>query len=372
MKVALVHDWLVAQRGGEQVLLELCRLFPDAPIFTLVHAPGSVDPEIEAHPIHTTFVQRLPGAPRRFRGYLPLFAAAVETIDLSDFELVLSTSHCVASAVRTHPGQLHVAYVHTPMRYIWDQLPAYAGRLTPLAAVLAHPLRLWNQATARRPDVLVANSEFVRRRIARTWGRDAHVIHPPVDVDFFAKAEARERRGYLVVSALVPYKRVELAVQLASERRLELTVIGQGPEAARLSRLAGPTVRFVPWATRQELRDAYAGARALVFPGVEDFGITPIEAMAAGCPVLALGEGGVRETVQDGKTGVFFATPTVAALSAGLDELEALRARGAFRAEDLRARARAFSRRRFAGEVLALLGRYGQAPAPLAVEVASW
>ena len=183
MRVALVHDWLVTQRGGENVLLELGRLFPAAPIFTLVHAPGRVHPEIEAHPIHTSFIQKLPGAPRHFRQYLPLFPAAAESWDLSRFDLIVSSSHCVAKGVHTHAGQLHLAYVHTPMRYVWDQMPQYLASLPiqalsePLARVAAVPLRRWDVTSAQRPHILVANSRFVASRIARVWGREAEVVY---------------------------------------------------------------------------------------------------------------------------------------------------------------------------------------------------
>jgi glycosyltransferase involved in cell wall biosynthesis len=368
MRVALVHDWLVAQRGGENVLLELGRLFPEAPIFTLVHRPGSVHPELEAHPIGTSFVQRLPGAPARFRQYLPLFPRAIEGFELAGFDLVLSTSHCVAKGVRTRPDQLHVSYVHTPMRYIWDQLPSYLGALPAgralawVARAAVMPLRHWDVASAARPSLLVANSHFVRRRIARVWGRDAEVVYPPVDVDFFAAAPAAERRGFLVVSALVPYKRIELAVELATARRLPLTVVGEGGERARLTRAAGPTVRFVGALGRDELRRAYAEAEALWFCGEEDFGIVPVEAMAAGCPVIAYASGGALETVVDDgpePTGVLYPWPTRASLEAGLDQLLVRRERGSFRPEVLRAQARRFDRGRFVEAMGAILGRFG-------------
>lgn len=369
MRVALVHDWLVAQRGGENVLLELARAFPEAPIFTLVHQAGSVDAEIERHPITTSFVQRLPGAPRHFRQYLPLFPRAVERWDLSAFDVVISSSHCVVKGVRTNPRQLHLSYVHTPMRYLWDQLPHYVPDWPSKAAwvtaarLASAPLRRWDVSSAQRPNVLVANSAYVARRIARVWGREAHVVYPPVDVDFFAAAPARGRRGLLVVSALVPYKRVDLAVLLATRHGLPLTVIGEGGERAYLERIAGPTVRFAGSLSRSELRDAYAGAEALLFCGVEDFGIVPVEAMACGCPVIALADGGALETVVEGgdaPTGVLFADPTVEALQEGWRRFERALGQGGFARDRMVAHARQFDAPRFSAQIVGLLDAHGR------------
>ncbi|MEK7704428.1 MAG: glycosyltransferase [Myxococcota bacterium] len=369
MRVALVHDWLVAQRGGENVLLELARALPGAPIFTLVHRPGAVDAELERHPIVTSFVQGLPGAPRRFRQYLPLFPAAVARWDLSPFDLVISSSHCVAQGVRTSARQFHLAYVHTPMRYLYDQLPHYVptwpskGLWVGAARLASAPLRHWDVQSATRADVLVANSDYVARRIARVWGRQAQVVYPPVDVDFFAAVLERARHGLLVVSALVPYKRVDLAVQFATRHGLPLTVVGEGPERGRLRALAGATVQFVPTLSRSELRDAYAGAEALLFCGVEDFGMVPVEAMASGCPVLAFADGGALETVVDADneaaaTGVLFAEPTLSALERGWRRLRARAEAGGFRGETLRAHAARFGRRQFLSRLDELLRQH--------------
>ncbi len=350
MRVALVHDWLVAQRGGENVLLEMARLFPDAPIYTLVHRPGSVHEELEHHPIRTSVLQRLAPA-GGFRRFLPLFPLAAEAWDLSRYHLVLSTSHCVAKGVRTGRGQQHLAYIHTPMRYIWDQLPAYvprvAGRalLVPAARVLTAPLRRWDVRSARRANALLANSRHVADRIRRLWGREARVLYPPVDVDFFAAgARAGARRGFLVVSALVPYKRVDVAVAWATERGAELTVVGDGSERPRLEARAGPTVHFAGTLGREELREAYGRAEALLFCGVEDFGIVPVEAMAAGCPVVALAAGGALETVDD-RVGALFPEPTPASLANAVLELG--RNRGRITGDTLRQRAQQFGRERF-------------------------
>ncbi len=367
MRVALVHDWLVAQRGGENVLLELARLFADAPIFTLVHTPGGVHPDIEAHPIHTSFVQRLVGAPRRFRHYLPLFPLAVERFDLAGFDLVISTSHCVAKGVRTSSEQLHISYVHTPMRYLWDQLPHYLHGLpapellTPGVRTLTAPLRAWDVASAQRPDLLLANSRFVAARIRRVWGRDAEVLYPPVDVEYFAAAPEVLRHGFLVVSALVPYKRVEHAVEVATAQSLPLTVVGDGSERHRLTALAGPTVRFVGGLGKEALRQAYASAEALLFCAEEDFGIVPVEAMAAGCPVVAYGSGGARETVVgegEGATGVLYPDPTAASLAWGIERFARRRDKGRFARQVLLAQAKRFARDHFVGGFRGVVGRY--------------
>ena len=353
-RVALVHDWLTVQRGGENVLLALANMFADAPIFTLAHVPGRVHPDIERHRIHTSFIQSLPGAPLCFRPYLPLFPAAIASFDLSAFDLVISTSHCVAKGVQTQAHQKHISYIHSPMRYLWDQLPQYLpggllGRLAePGARWVSEPLRRWDRVSAARPDIMLANSAHVAARIRRVWGRHAQVVYPPVDVDFFVAAPASPPRyGYVVASALVPYKRVDLAIKAANALQLPLTVVGNGPELPRLQRLAGPTVTFKRNLTRVALRDLYAGAEGLLFCGVEDFGIVPIEAMAAGCPVVALRAGGLCETVVPEVTGVFFAAPEVAAVIAAVRKLQTLRRAGAFTPGTLRAHTQQFATSHF-------------------------
>lgn len=351
-RVALVHDWLVAHRGGEKVLLEIARLFPDAPIFTLVCEPSRVHPELLARTIHTSFLQRLPGAPLRFRQYLPLFPRAIETFDLSGFDLVVSTSHCVAKGVRTR-GR-HLSYVHTPMRYIWDQLDSYVPRvpgqvwLRRVANTLVQPLRHWDAVSAGRPTRLIANSEYVAQRIERFWGRKASVVYPPVDIERFKTPTGAEpRHGLLVVNALVPYKRTELAVELANRRRLRLTVVGDGPERRALEKLAGSTVRFLPSVDAPTLASLYQGACALIHCGEEDFGIAPVEAMASGTPVIGLGHGGLCETVIDQRTGVLFAEPTIDSLCSAFDRFSQID----FEPMDIRRHVERFSTARFRSEI---------------------
>lgn len=334
-RVVLVHDWLTGMRGGEKVLEALCAAFPEAPLYTLLHLPGTVSQTIEARPIQTSFLQRMPLVARRYRHYLPLFPLAAESLRLPPCDLVLSTSHCVAKGVRPPAGALHVSYLHTPMRYVWDLYDQYFGPGRGGIARYVMPLfrgylQAWDVKTAGRVDHYLANSAHVGQRIARHYQRQARVIHPPVEAGRFAPAPTAEVEDYyLVVSALAPYKRVDLAVSACARSGRRLKVVGVGPELERLKALAGPTVEFLGWQPDQALPGLYARARALLFPGEEDFGITPLESMAAGRPVLAYAQGGALETVVGpgdprGRpaTGIFFARQTESDLLAALDRLE--------------------------------------------------
>jgi glycosyltransferase involved in cell wall biosynthesis len=355
-RVALVHDWLTGMRGGERCLEVVCELFPDAPLFTLLHVPGSVSPTIERRRIVTSFVQRLPGAAERYRHYLPLFPAAVRGLSLEGFDVVLSLSHCAAKAVRVPSGALHLCYCFTPMRYVWDLEADYAegaGWLTRLALPpLAAALRRWDRRTERVHE-FVAISRHIAERIRRVYGREAAVIYPPVELDRFTIAPKPEDY-YLVVSALVPYKRVDLAVLAATRAHRRLVVVGRGPEEARLRALAGPSVTFLGWRSDAEVADLYARCRAVLFPSVEDFGIVPLEAAAAGRPTLVLARGGALETMVGlghgpSPTAVFFEEQTVEALSAAMAAFEASSHR--FEPAALRAHAATFDRPRFAREI---------------------
>ena len=356
-RVALVHDWLTGMRGGERCLEVFCELFPDAPLYTLLHVPGSVSPTIERRRIVTSFVQRLPGAATRYRQYLPLFPAAVRGLSLDGYDLVLSLSHCAAKAVRVPPGALHLCYCFTPMRYVWDLEEDYArgaGLLTRLALpALAAALRRWDRRTSG-VNAFVAISHHIADRIRRVYGRDSEVIHPPVDVARFRLAETLDDY-YLVVSALVPYKRVDLAVAAASRLGRRLLIVGSGPEEARLRAMAGPSVTFLGWRPDAEVAGLYARCRAVLFPSVEDYGIVPLEAAAAGRPTLALARGGALETMiglDDGReppTAVFFAEPTVESLAGAIRTFETAAHR--FEPRAMRARAARFDRPIFADRV---------------------
>ncbi len=327
MKVALVQDWLTGMRGGEKVFEAFCRRFPDAPVYTLVHVPGSVSAEIERHTIHTSFVQSLPGARKSYQRYLPLFPAAIERFDLRGFDLVLSSSHCAAKGVVVHPGTVHLTYCHTPMRYVWssyeeyfgrDRVGGLAGKILPF---IASQLRLWDAVSSARVDSFAANSAHVAKRIRRYYGRDARIIHPWVDIDYYTPAGERED-FYLVVTALVPYKRIDLVLEAARRLPRPFVIVGDGVERARLMREAPSNVRFLGWLPAEPLREYYRRCRALLFPGEEDFGIVPVEAQATGAPVIGLGRGGLLETVRSPESGVFFAEPTAEALAAAILRFE--------------------------------------------------
>jgi glycosyltransferase involved in cell wall biosynthesis len=350
-RVAVIHDWLTGMRGGEKVLEAIGELYPEATFHTLVRVPGSVSPALERRTIRTSAVNRLPRAGRWYRHYLPLYPATVELFDLDRYDLVISSSHCAVKSVVPPGGATHVCYCHSPMRYAWDQFPAYFGPaqvgaatsalLRPIMAGLAR----WDRATAGRVDRFLANSQYVAGRIRRYYNRESTVVYPPVDTGFFQlpAGAAGPDAGFVIVSALVPYKRVDLAIEACRRVGAPLTIVGHGPEEARLRALAGPDTRFLGWRTDDEIRELYGAARAVLLPGVEDFGIVPVEAQACGAPVVALGAGGALETVVDGATGVLVAEPTVEALAEGLTRVGRTRFdRGAIRAS-----AERFSRQRF-------------------------
>jgi glycosyltransferase involved in cell wall biosynthesis len=347
VQVALVHDWLTGMRGGEKVLEVLCELHPEADIFTLLHNRGSVSPAIERHHIETSFVQWLPFARSKYRSYLPLFPIAIEQFDLDRYDLVISSSHCAAKSA-VPPGRArHISYCHSPMRYAWDQFDAYFGpaRVGPAASrwfyrpVLARLAR-WDAATARRVDRFVANSRHVAERIRRYYNRVADIVYPPVDTVFYHPADVPSGSHFLMVSALVPYKRIELALAACARVGAQLRIVGDGPDRERLERHAGADVEFLGWLSDEAIRDEYRRACAVILPGEEDFGIVPVEAQACGRPVVALARGGALETVIDGETGVLFDEATVETLAAALDRA----ARTRFDAARLRRHAERYSR----------------------------
>jgi glycosyltransferase involved in cell wall biosynthesis len=330
IRVALVHDWLTGMRGGEKCLEVLCRSFSGATLHTLFHRRGSLSPAIEAMNIQPSPLQHVPGIFHIYRHLLPLLPLAARTWRLKNVDLVVSLSHCVAKAVVPPPGVPHVCYCFTPMRYAWQGREAYLESWSdrPVRRALARAtlsqLQRWDRTTARRVTHFIAISETIRGRIAACYGRDSRVIQPPVDVTFYTPDAESIRRGdsYLVVSALVPYKRLDQAVTACSQSGRRLTVIGEGPERARLEAMAGPTVQFLGWQPDDVIRAHYRSCRALLFPGEEDFGIVPIEALACGAAVIALNRGGVAETVDDA-VGKTYDAPTSGALAAALDSWEA-------------------------------------------------
>lgn len=327
-RVAVVHDWLTGMRGGEAVLEALLELVPDARLLTLVHVPGSVAPCIESHDPRPSFVQRLPLARTRYRQYLPLFPVAVEQFDLDDVDVVISTSHCAAKSVVPTGRARHLCYCHTPMRYAWDQFDAYfgparVGKLrSRLYGLAMRQLARWDAATANRVDSYVANSHHVAARIGRYYNRTADVIEPPVDTDFYCPDGSAPGDYLIIVSALVPYKRVELAIEACRLAGVPLRVVGGGPEAGRLRARAGSEVAFIERCSQAELRRLYREARALLLTGEEDFGIAPVEAQACGRPVVALARGGACETVSHETTGLLVSEATAGAFAAAIRSLD--------------------------------------------------
>lgn len=328
-KIAIVHDWLSGMRGGEKALEVFCELYPDAHLFTLVHQKGSVSQTIERMNITTSYLQQLPGGLKYYRHYLPLYPAAIKSLNLSGYDLIISSSHAAAKAVTVPPGAFHICYCYTPMRYIWDQYEQYFGKgKASLPVRLAMKgirgyLREWDVRSSQHVDRFVAISINVKERIQRIYGRDSVVIYPPVDLRRFA-ASYENKGYYLVVSALMPYKRIDLAVQAFATLGRPLVVVGTGTELEKLKAMAKPNIVFKGWARDDELPGYYANCRALIFPGVEDFGIVPLEAMASGKPVIAFAEGGALETVVEGRTGVFFRQQTPESLMDAVKRLDGI------------------------------------------------
>jgi glycosyltransferase involved in cell wall biosynthesis len=332
LRVALVHDWLTGMRGGEKCLEVLCRIFPEATLYTLIHRRGSLSPTIEAMTIRTSPLQQMPGVFDYYRHLLPVMPLATRSWRLKNVDLVISMSHCVAKAVVPPPGVPHVCYCFTPMRYAWQGRETYLESWSdrPVRRVLARSmlsrLRRWDRATSGRVNHFIAISETVRERIRKCYRRDSRVIQPPVDVAFYTPdaTGAHREDHYVIISALVPYKRIDQAITACTQSRRRLTIIGEGPERARLQALAGPSVRFMGWQSNEVIRDQLRHCRALLFPGEEDFGIVPIEALACGAPVIALARGGVAETV-DNFVGRTYNQPTSDGL---LDAINAWEAQG--------------------------------------------
>ena len=357
MRVAIVHDWLVTYGGGEKVLEEILALYPDADLYSTVEfVPSAQRSFLGGREVTTSFIQHLPGARRHYRSYLPLMPLAVEQFDLGRYDLIISSSSAVAKGVLTGPDQVHVSYVHTPPRYVWDLQHQYLqglglgrGPRSWLVRVLLHYIRIWDARAGLGPDLLLTNSEFVARRIRKAYRREAEIIPPPVDVDSFLVREVKED-FYLTASRLVPYKRIDLIIDAFSqtpERRL--VVIGEGPERGRLQLRAGPNIELLGYQPFTVLQDYMGRARGFVFAAEEDFGIVPVEAQACGTPVIAYGKGGVLETVrglgQPTPTGVFFDRQDPEALLEALDRFEAHRAH--FSSSVLRQNAERFSPQQF-------------------------
>lgn len=348
-RVALVHYWLVGMRGGERVLEALCRMYPQADIFTHVLDREALSPFLQGRTIHTTFIQKLPWSRRFYQKYLPLMPLALEQLDLGGYDLVISSESGPAKGVLTRADVPHVCYCHTPMRYLWDFYPQYlaaaSGPMRLVMRPLISRLRLWDVCSSFRVDHFVANSTTVARRIRKHWRRDAAVVYPPVDVAGFVPGPGPREDFYLCLGQLVEYKKVDLAVRACTRLGRPLVVAGVGAGRAALEALAGPSVRFVGRVSQEEAARLYASCRALLFPGEEDFGMVPVEAMAAGAPVLAYGRGGATETVRDGITGLLFEEQSEEAMCEAIRAFE--RREGEFDAARIRQHALGFDETRF-------------------------
>jgi glycosyltransferase involved in cell wall biosynthesis len=358
-RVAVVHDWLTIPGGSEQVVLELLEMFPQAELFTSIYDPAPWPAQITQRPVHSSFLNRVPGAARHYPKLLPLMNVAFRSFDLSRFDLVLSSSHACAKNVRTPPRTLHVCYCHTPMRYAWEEGFLDGEQVGRALRLALPPLLAWlrrvDLAGAAGPDVFVANSRHVAERIECYYGRSAEIVHPPVDVEHYLGLERAAGEGYyFAFGRVVPYKRVDLAVAACARlgRRLKVAGDGRALDAVR-AHADGAGIELLGRVSAAERDRLLSGARALLFPGEEDFGIVPVEAQAAGLPVIAYGVGGAAETVIDGRTGVLFDEQSVDALTAAIERFEGL----ALDADAARENARRFGRERFRAEMAAVIER---------------
>ncbi|HKD55492.1 MAG TPA: glycosyltransferase family 4 protein [Steroidobacteraceae bacterium] len=378
MRVAVIHDWLVTNGGAERTLARILECYPQAEVFTLVDfLPQAERDFLGERAIHTSFLQRLPFARRHYRRYLPLMPTAVESFDLAGFDLLISSSFCVAKGLLSGPDQLHVSYVHSPMRYAWDLQHQYLqqhglarGVRGLLTRQLLHHLRVWDVSTANGVDCFISNSQFVARRIWKIYRRESVVINPPVDTEFFHAADGVREDYYLTASRLVPYKCTRLLIDaFARLPQRRLIVIGDGPELARLRAAATPNVTLLGYQPNAIVREHMQRARAFVFAALEDFGIAPVEAQACGTPVIAYGKGGATETVIEGKTGVLFAEQSVAALLGAIQQFERRQSR--FNPAEIRANALRFGAERFRQQFRACVEEQVRKPARVEVEATS-
>lgn len=354
-KVAIVHDWLIGMRGGEKVLEGLLDIYPDADIFTLFYEPENISPRIRSRKVISSRLNKYSFVRHRHRHFLPLLPSTVEAFKLQDYPLVISSSHCVAKGIIPGPDSLHICYIHSPMRYIWDQYENYFGNAGRLKKSFikrqVHKLRIWDVTSSARVDYFVANSHFIRRRVEKYYRREAAVIFPPVDTDFFVPAENPGKDYFLIVSALVPYKNNHLLVEAFNELRDPLIIVGTGPEEKRLKKMAGPNITFKKNVKGPELRSLYQHAAALVYAGVEDFGIVFVEALACGTPVVAFKKGGIMDIVNDGETGILYDDEGSEAVVRAIERVKDRR----FEAPVLRERSMKFSLENFKNNMKAFI-----------------
>lgn len=351
MKVALIHYWLVNMRGGEKVLQSLSGIFPDAPIYTHVVDRNALSPDLAKREIRTTFIQKLPQASRRYQQYLPLMPLALEELDLRNFDLVFSSESGPAKGVVLGPGTTHICYCHSPMRYVWDMYHDYLAKASLPVRLLMRPmchyLRIWDTSSSVRVDQYIANSRYVAERIRKFYGRSSEIIPPPVQVNDFSPNPNKDDY-YLFFGELVGYKKADLAVEAFRENGKKLIIAGKGEQLQSLKKIAPSNVSFTGALPFPEVRRLLANAKALIFPGVEDFGIVPVEAMASGTPVIAYGKGGVLDSVIPGKTGIFFHDQSISALNEAIVKFET---EASLDISDLRIQANTFSPEIFASKI---------------------
>ncbi len=364
MRTALVHDWLNGMRGGEKVLEAIASIFPRAGIFTLFSEADKISADLLRHEIKTSFIQKMPKALTHYRYYLPLFPRAIERFEFKDYDIVISCSHCVAKGARTGDSTLHICYCFSPMRYVWDRFDDYFPKdkmnlmKHRIISMAASRLRKWDRESSSRVDLFIADSNFVKSRIQNYYGRPSIVIHPPVDTKYYTPGVNKDGDYYLLGGALVPYKRADLAIEAFRGIPEKLVVTGDGPDFYRLANNAPENVRFTGWIDRETLRDCYRGCKALLFPGVEDFGIVPVEAQACGKPVIAFGQGGIFDTVigpysdetdrfEGFKSGIFFRTQSSEAIQEALRVFES----SSFDSTAIRDHALNFSKEKFMARI---------------------
>lgn len=353
MKVAIVHEWLSIYGGSERVVEEIHELFPEAPIYTLVYNEKTMPERFKGYDIRTTFVQKFPFAKTKYPNYLPLMPRAFEELDLTEYDLVISSSTACAKGVITRSDAIHICYCHTPMRYAWEFYYEYTKEMNPIKkkiiAGFMHKIRMWDRLAADRVDYFIANSNYIGGRVKKYYRRESQVIFPPVNTHLYQLAPEK-KNFYLIVSRLVTYKRVDLAIKAFNELGLPLVIIGGGPEEKKLKAMAKGNITFLGRLSDEEIARYYAESKAFIFPGEEDFGITPVEAQASGTPVIAYGRGGALDTVRDGKTGVLFKEQTVESLCEAINQFETQGIE--YSPQEIKAYSEAFSVRRFKEELI--------------------
>ncbi len=352
-RVAIIHDWLTGMRGGEKVLEVLCELYPEADIFTLIHVKGSVSKTIESHKIYTSFLQKMPFVKNKYRYYLPVMPFAIEQFDLKEYGLIVSSSHCVAKGAKKGKDALNISYCYTPMRYIWDLFDDYfgIGKTNIFVRIIMKALRpllkKWDVKSSKNVDSFIAISKSISKRIEKAYGRNSIAIYPPVNTGKYLILPVKREKFYLIVSAFAPYKRIDIAIKAFNLLGYKLRIIGEGQEEKRLKKIAQNNIEFMGWQTDEVIQENYSKCAALIFPGEEDFGMVPVEAMACGTPVIAYGKGGALETIVEGKSGLFFSPQTEAALIKAVKTSETVN----WSSSEIRAVAEKFSIQRFKDEM---------------------